>query len=191
MGFFSFLLGCKSIEKNKLIELTSNQEDNEGWKDLTFTIVEKEKLDSGFWNLKYQAKHDNITVGIRIYILDNLEGGIKDSEIDNSKFYNEVIIFESIGEETNKLIEIISQLYNQPIVKEFSKERIYFTVFPLNQQKAKLVKGLYKFKLFYDDDNEKNMYSELYLNTNFQKNLIELNEKDEEYRENIVKILSN
>jgi hypothetical protein len=89
------------------------------------------------------------------------------------------------------LIEIISQLYNQPIVKEFSKERIYFTVFPLNQQKAKLVKGLYKFKLFYDDDNEKNMYSELYLNTNFQKNLIELNEKDEEYRENIVKILSN
>ena len=76
MGFFSFLLGCKSIEKNKLIELTSNQEDNEGWKDLTFTIVEKEKLDSGFWNLKYQAKHDNITVGIRIYILDNLEGGI-------------------------------------------------------------------------------------------------------------------
>ena len=45
-------------------------------------------------------------------------------------------------------------------------------------------------KCFFDENNEQNLYSEIFLNPNLKNGTLELNEKDEEYRMNIVKLLS-
>lgn len=147
-------------------------------------------MSNGFWNLLCKAKYHGDTVGLRIYILDGIEPGILETELDNSKFVSKGVTIESIGTESNKLIEIISKLYGVSLSKIFTSDSLQYTIFPLNKVKADLEKGRYHFKLFYDDENEKGLYSELYLNPNFPNGTIEINEKDEAYRENIVKSMT-
>ena len=61
MRFLSSVFGFS--QNNNLIELTSNQDTEEGWKDLIFTIREKEKMDNGFWSLTCKANFKNQIVG--------------------------------------------------------------------------------------------------------------------------------
>ena len=72
-------------------------------------------------------------------------------------------------------------------IQKFTNQKLIFTVFPLNDKVAKLEKGKFKFKVFYDDSNEKNLYSEFYINIDLNNKILELNEKDQDYRENILK----
>jgi len=189
MGLFSLFPWSESSSQNsELIEITDFQDDD-GWQDLVFTITEKE-LKNGYWNLKCQGKYKGIKVGFRVFIIEGIEPGIVPEGLDNSKFVFEAIQIESIGKESDGLIQIMSKLYGQPEKKAFTDKKLVFTVFPLNEQKAELEAGRFRFKLFYDDADEKGLYSEIYLNPNLPNSTIELKEKAEEYRENIIKAFS-
>ncbi|MGS2765135.1 hypothetical protein [Sinomicrobium sp. M5D2P9] len=188
MGFLSRVFGF-SQNKN-LVELTSNQDAEEGWQDLIFTITEKEKLDNGFWGLICKAKYENQVVGLKINIVDGIPAGIVNEEIDNTSFVANGVEIHSIGKESDKLIEVISKLYGQPKKTKFTEEKLTFTVFPLNKEKGILENGRFHFKLFFDENDEPNLYAEIFLNPDLKNGTVALNEKDEEYRLNIVKLLS-
>jgi len=188
MGFLSSIFGFS--QNTNLIELTSNQDAEEGWKDLIFIITEKEKLDNGFWSLTCKANYGNQTVGIKINISDGIPAGIVNDEIDNTRFFSKGVEFQSIGKESDKLIEIISKLYGLPTKNKFTSEKLTFTAFPLNKEKAILENGRFHFKIFFDENDERNLYAEIFLNPDLKNGTVELNEKDEEYRANIVKLLS-
>jgi hypothetical protein len=53
-----------------------------------------------------------------------------------------------------------------------------------------LDKGYYKFKLFFDPSDELGLYCELYLNINLPDKEVELREKDQEYRENLIRAMT-
>ena len=188
MGFLSSVLGFG--QNNNLVELTSKQDAEEGWQDLIFTITEKEKLKNGFWTLTCKAKYKNQIVGLKINISDGIPAGIVNEEIDNTSFTKKGVEIHSIGNESDKLIEVISKLYGQPKKTKFSSEKLIFTAFPLNKEKAILENGRFHFKLFFDENDKRNLYAEIFLNPDLKNGTIELNEKDEEYRVNIVKLLS-
>lgn len=191
MGFLSALFGCKSSgQKSQLTDLTANQIEEEGWQDLILTITQKKLLETGYWDLICKAEYKGQVVGIRIYILEGLEPGIVGDGLDNTKFVREAVKIESIGEESNNFIKTVSKLYGQKESQSFSSELLVYTIFPLNEAKANLENGRFKFKLFFDDNDEKGLYSEIYLNPNFPNGTIELNEKDEDYRENIIKSMT-
>ena len=189
-GLFSSIFGCRpDSQSNDLITIIANQTDEEGWQDLIFNITEK-NLESNVWNLKCQGLYHGEKVGFRISILESIEAGINVDGIDNTKFLNSGIQIESIGEQSDKLIQILSKLYKQPISLKFTNERLDYTVFPLNREKANLENGRFHFKLFFDDEDERGLYSELFVNPNFPKETLEFNEKDMEYRTNIIKSMS-
>ena len=191
MGIFSSLFGSKANgQSTNLIELTSNQVEAEGWQDLIFKITEKQLQPDGYWNVTCKATHGNKIVGFRLFILEGLEAGIVNNEIDNTKFVREAVIIEGIGSESNQLVAVMSALYGKPTANRFTDEPLSYTIFPLNQQKASLNNGYFKFKLFFDDTEERGLYSEMYLNTNFPNGTVEFNEKDPEYRKNIIKHFS-
>lgn len=191
MGFLSTLFGYKSNgQKSELTDLTANQIEEEGWQDLILTITKKKLLETGYWDLTCKAKYKGQVVGIRIYILEGLEPGIVGDGLDNKKFVREAVKIESIGEESDNFIKIVSKLYGQQESQNFTDESLVYTIFPLNEAKADLENGRFKFKLFFDDNDEKGLYSEMYLNPNFPNGTIELNEKDEDYRKNIIKSMT-
>ena len=188
MGFLSSVFGFS--QNNNLIELTSKQDAEEGWQDLIFSITEKEKLDNGFWSLTCKAKYENQIVGLKINIADGIPAGIVNEEIDNTSFASKGVEIHSIGKESDKLIEVISKIYGQTNKSEFTSEKLTFTAFPLNKEKAILENGRFHFFLFFDENDERNLYAEIFLNPDLKNGTVELNEKDEEYRTNIVKLLS-
>jgi hypothetical protein len=63
-------------------------------------------------------------------------------------------------------------------------------MFSLNKDQAELSKGYFQFKIFVDPYDSLGLYSELFLNVNLPKREVEINEKDWEYRESLVKVLT-
>ena len=201
MGIFSFLCSCKNnninaqdsrkYENIKLEDITSRFDPEEGWNDI-FLKITSETITKTTHIYIAKGLYKDKAVGLQIEINSKISAGIVNGQIDNKNgFVTKGIQLKSIGEESDELIKALAELYKQPTTKGFTKEIISATAFSLNEKPADLDKqDSYKFKLFFAENDEK-LYSELYLNINTQTGEIELNEKDEGYREPILKLLTN
>jgi hypothetical protein len=195
MGLFSFLFGCKNTDKTqqtnaqvKLENITARLDPQEGWQDIFLKITSDTKTDSSHI---YIAKglYFNKTVGVQIEVSSEIGAGIINGELEgDSGFVSNAVQLTSIGQESDELVKALAELYDFPTNKGFTKETIPTTAFSLNETPVNLDKnGYYKLKLFFGEDDE-NLYSELYLNINTEEKEIEIHEKDEEYREPIIKV---
>ena len=196
MGLFSTLFGCgqnndKKQQTNspKLADITSRTDTSEGFSDIFLTITSSIKTDTTNIYIG-QGLYKNKLVGLKFEINSKLPFGItSDGEI-NSKggFVRKGVKFISIGQESDELINALSDLYNEPIKKLFSKNIISATVFSLNKTDADFSKNdYYKFKLFFNDDGDENSYAEMFFNVNTAEQIIELHEKDHDYRKPLLK----
>lgn len=199
MGLFSFLLNnknndCKAQTDNsnliKLEEITSRINIEEGWKDIFLKIIKDTKTDTSHI---YIAKglYKNKKVGIQIIISSKISAGIINGKPDSKVgFMTNAVQIKSIGKESDELVKVLAELYNYPTKNGFTKHTISATAFSLNEKPVNLdVKDYYKLKLFFSEDDE-NLYSEIFLNINTRNKEIELNEKDEGYREKIIGIFT-
>ena len=199
MGLFSFLFGCKNNDKNtqrnnseniKIEEITSRINAEEGWSDIFLKIIEDTKTDTAHI---YIAKglYNSKTVGLKIEVSSKIGAGIVDGK-PNGKvgFVANAVQLKSIGQESDELVKAIAELYKQATDKGFTKQTISATAFSLNEKSVNLdKKDYYKLKLFFEEDDE-NLYSEIFLNINTDKREIEIHEKDEDYREPLIKVLT-
>ncbi|GAB2832504.1 hypothetical protein GCM10027043_38540 [Ferruginibacter profundus] len=196
MGFFSTLFGCgQNNNKNqqptsqKLADIISRTDTSEGFSDIFLTITSSTKTDST--NIYVgQGLYQGKPVGLKFEVNSKLPFGITSDGQINSKggFVRKGVKFISIGQESDELINALSELYNEPIKKPFSKNIITATVFSLNQQDADFDKnGYYKFKLFFNDDGDESTYAEMFFNINTTEQIIELHEKDHDYRKPLLK----
>jgi len=191
MGLLGSLFGCGDKKSNKtdnLIEITSKTED--GFQDLVLTVVESNQLDDGTFEIFAKGKNNNENVGLRIKVKNKLKPGFNGGEVDNTAFESNGVTFYSIGQESDNLIRGLSLLYNFPTEKKFSVNHVTFDIFSLNEVQADLEKGYFRFKLFFDPNDDFGLYSELYLNVNLPDSEVEIHEKDVEYRENLINAMT-
>jgi hypothetical protein len=196
MGLFSTLFGCgQNNNKNqqpssqKLADITSRTDTREGFSDIFLTITSRNNTDST--NIYVgQGLYKNKPVGLKFEVNSKLPFGITPGGEINSKggFVTNGIKFISIGQESDELINALSELYNEPLKKTFSKKTISATVFSLNKKDTDFSKNdYYKFKLFFNDDGDENTYAEMFFNINTNEQIIELHEKDHGYRKPLLK----
>jgi hypothetical protein len=198
MGILSFLLGCKNKNSNsqqvndhenvRLEEITSRIDPEEGWFDIFMQIISEVKTDSSHIYITKGLYKENV-VGLQIEINSNIGAGIVNGELNGKTgFCSNAVNLQSIGVESDNLIKALAELYQVPITKDFTKKPITANIFSLNDRVVNLdKKDYYKLKLFFEEDNEE-LYSEIYLNINTERREIEIHEKDEEYREPIIKV---
>jgi hypothetical protein len=200
MGFFSFLFGCKNNDSNaqtnnvnntKLEDITSRIDPAEGWSDIFLKITEDTKTDTSHIYI-VKGLYKNKTVGLQVEISSKIGAGIVDGKPDGKAgFVANAVQLKSIGQESDELVKALAELYKQPTDKGFTKQTISATAFSLNEKSVNLDKNnYYKLKLFFAEDDE-NLYSEIFLNINTDKREIEIHEKDESYREPIIKVWTN
>jgi hypothetical protein len=200
MGLFSFLFGCKKNNSNsqtnnsdhaKIEEITSRINPEEGWSDIFLKITEDTKTDTSHI---YTAKglYNNKSVGLRIEVSSKIGAGVVNGIPDgNAGFVGNAVQLQSIGQESDELVKALAELYKHTTDKGFTKQTISATAFSLNEKSVNLEKkDYYKLKLFFAEEDE-HLYSEIYLNINTDKREIEFHEKDEEYREAIIKVWTN
>lgn len=197
MGLISFLFGCSNhdnkttknnLKSSKLEEITSRIDPEEGWVDVFLKITKDTKTDSSHIYI-VKGLYKGKTVGLQIEVSSKIGAGFIDGVPDaNSGFITKAVQLKSIGQESDELIRAMATLYNQPTDKGFTKQIISATAFSLNEKPVNLDENdYYNLKLFFAEDDE-NLYSEMFLNINTAKGEIEFNEKDEEYREPILKV---
>ena len=196
MGLFSTLFGCgQNNDKNqqtnspKLTDITSRTDTSEGFSDIFLTITSSSKTDTTHIYIG-QGVYKSKLVGLKFEINSRLPFGItSDGKINsNGGFVRKGVKFISIGQESDELINALSDLYKEPTRKPFSKKTISATVFSLNQQDADFdTNGYYKFKLFFNDDGDENTYAEMFFNINTTEKIVELHEKDHDYRKTLLK----
>lgn len=187
MHFFKSPFGKK--DNSLPVKLTSRIRRRNGWKDLTFSVTGKQQHPDGFLILTCKALYKKEVVGFKLQIINGMRPGIIGDEIDEEAFTPDGIVMHSIGNESERIPAIISDIYNTKASNKYSGA-INFLTFSLNDTQAWLETGKYDFKVFFDHNDELELYTELYINVNLPEMVVEINEKDHEYRQNIVNILS-
>ncbi len=186
-------LGCFSREQPKtksnvksVVELKDKMTLS-GFANFPLTIVnKKEKGDYFEYLTKVTAFGD--TVALKVSLKKDISAGFVDGKSVNI-FLQEGIILESMGKRSDRLLSFLSTVFklNQNNLK--LKERQIFTCANLNQEDVDYDKGNSRFKIFLEDEGGD--YAELFVNFNFAKNEINLDEKDTSYRAALIKLLSN
>ena len=192
------LINCNSSQKvdsnkgNKtaLEEITAHMEKGGGFCDVFLHIVADKKTDkSHIYTVKglYKGK----TVGLQAEVKNGIGAGLSSEGITSAAFKDDGIVLSSIGQESDEFVKALSSLYKLPATKPFSKKSIKPAAVSLNESAVDFNSNKrYAFKLFFEADASGNV-PELFFNLDLAKQIIELNEKDEEYREGVIKALTN
>lgn len=105
-------------------------------------------------------------------------------------FIKNALIIKSIGSESDDFLKALSKIYGFPTKNKFKNVIQVPTIFSLNKQKVNLDNvGYSHFKAFLEEDNQ-NDYCEIFFNIDSKKQIIELHEKDMDYRKLIIKAFS-
>ncbi len=189
-------LGCSNASRTtvssgiQLEEIVKEEIEEEGFVDVYLKIVSDTKTDSSHI---YVAKglYKKHVLGLEIEVRSNLPAGLVDGSLGaEGAFASQGVRIKSIGAESDTFIGALSELYGFPTHKNFSSKTITGTLYSLNDQVANLEKSdYYKFKVFFEEDNDA-LYSEVFLNINTANQEIEWREKDPEYREQLIEILT-
>ena len=172
-----------------LKEITALTDPEEGWKDIFLHIIESNE-DDNWVSFKCKGLYNGDDVGLEVLVRKNMEAGLLTTKVNEEAFYRDGICFYSIGVDSDNLLKALSTLYEFPTDKSFSKSVTGAMTFSLNEVDVDLkMKKKYDFKMFFNDQSE-TLYCEIFCNIDLDKMIVELREKDEEYRENLIKTFS-
>jgi len=183
MGFLNFIKG-----QNNLKQIDISEESDFVDLQLTITKYWQDEHKNHICQVKGLWQKD--TVGFEIAFRSDLQLGIIDGEVDKTRFYKQGINFYSVGALSNNFIKALTGLYKTDNKSLMMIEKVESTTFVLDGQPEKFDSDYIKTKIFFDDMDEKGFYSEWYVNVNLKNKILELKEKDSEYRENIINMLT-
>lgn len=189
MSFFNNLLSSLkgNRKKSSLIDIRETIQDDT-FCDIQMSITEKGK-DNTYNVFIIKGTYNGNVVGLQIRIITKMPFGIsKEGNVNTETgFVPQGLIISTIGKETELFLKALAELYNIPNNRTFSTSEITATVFSLNSTDTDLnTPGYYKFKIFFNEDEDESLYSEMYMNINISEGIFELHEKDPEYRTAII-----
>ncbi len=187
-GLLSLLFGsCSKPQPRQappqpLREITTGTED--GFVDLSFAIHSHERLPDGSEILSGYGTHHGREVGVAITLGTNWKPG----KLGPSVVYTGTVTYRSLGPPSDALIQALDELYSTKLQPTIMRPTTIFTAISLEGEPADLAKGPTKFKLFFESDSE-DRYAEFYTNIDLANGVLQIREKDPDYRSPLVKAL--
>ncbi len=166
-------------------EVVVGEED--GFVDLTFTISNSKKLESGSYEVVVKGNLKGDIVGFAIELLpswnpQSVEG------IDDPFYWGEAF-FKNTGEESVAFIRSLASLYGATVSGASVSNEVYAQVVGLACNPEQLEVSPCKMKFFFNPDGEEALYSEVFINIDLSENKLEFNEKDNDYRTPLLRSL--
>jgi hypothetical protein len=167
-------------------EITADSEDG-GFVDLGFAIRSQETLPDGSQALHVYGVHHGREVGITVVLGTQWKAGALGPDVPLVT-YRGTVTYRSLGVPSDALLQILDQLYATKLQLTTMRPTTAFTAISLGGEPADLAKGPTKIKLFFESDAE-DRYAELYTNIDLANGVLQIHEKDPEYRSALVKAL--
>lgn len=170
--------------------LTQNSE--EGFVDCIFR-VDRLKSDNDYYYFNLLASHDEERVGFAVKLVKHVGPGFDENmDLIHDHVYRPGVSFRSLGAISDRLVNVLAQLYglNQAGLRMAPEET--FTAIALQQTDTDLETCGVKFKLFGKDQGEfdQDRYYESFFNVDFPGGFVSWNEKDPDYRVTLIKGIS-
>lgn len=167
-------------------ELVIVKDDEEGWgTDIRLSIVKAEKTDT-LITYFVSSHYDGRIIGFKM--------SIPSSPPKNGSDLAQILTFTSIGVASDYFISTLSKLYKQKVDQDIhfisskgvafidldALAKSQFGNVPVNKTSAK------EMKIFFEAENPDDN-AELYININEKEHWVEIKEKDEGYRKQVIK----
>jgi len=157
----------------------------EGFVDTSLRIVKHRRLADGGHTFHVRAKAGDATVG---FVIDVSADWRPDTLGDSIPVFWGSVQYRSLGPESNAFVRHLAQAYGRPVARSVMPQETHFAAIALSGNPMTFEGGKVNMKLFYESDNE-DLYAEVYTNLNPKERLAEFREKDEGYRDNLIRAL--
>jgi hypothetical protein len=167
-------------------EITSDGQE-EGLLDLVFGLENHNELPDGTQQLVAVGRAGDHEVSFRA----DLGASWRRSTLEDTSFRMSqgTVTLRSLGPRSDRLIGALQSLYDTHLGLTTMASEIAFTAVSLEGDPADLRGGPLKLKLFFEGDDEDD-YAEIYLNVDMDRARVDLNEKEPEYREPLLRALA-
>lgn len=171
----------------KYCSLESNNED--GFKDLALTVTKFKKKPFGDFYIEGHAEYSGKNVGIGLYVRHDMRGMIN-NDISTLKCYNDGVRFVSLGACSDEFLKAVNEIYGFERREIKFKSSFSAVCAALGGNPRNIKKEYVQFKCFFNTEDNDNNYAEVYVNIDIPNLKVMIDEKDEDYRENIIRSLS-
>ena len=164
----------------------------EGFIDCVLRIVERSETPTHYL-LTLRAVHEGQVVGFAARIIKGIQAGLDSkANLIQSHVYRNGVTFIRTGEESYRLIAGIFRLYGEKTRPLRMVEREPFTVIALHQGTINIDNQPVKIKLFGRDAEpiDNTTYYESFFNIDLKAGFVFWNEKDQEYRQPLIRALA-
>ena len=169
-----------------------DQFSEEGFIDCVFTI-ERLRRDAKYYYFHMSASFDGEPVGIDVRVVQGVKAGFDaNMELNKEHVYYEGVQFNRSGRESDRLISALARLYKFEPAPARMASAESFTAIALHQGEIDMESQAVKIKIFGNDgeSDDEDDYYESFFNLDLRNGLVFWNEKDQEYRDPLVRSLS-
>lgn len=167
----------------------------EGFIDCVLEI-QNLRSDDQHYHFHMAASFDGEPVGVNVRVVKGVKAGFDaNMELNREHVYYEGVMFSRSGPESDRLLAALTQLYEMEATNERMKKAESFTAIALHKDDIDMERQAVKIKIFGNDqdsdDEDEDDYYESFFNLDLPNGLVFWNEKDQDYREPLVRSLSN
>jgi hypothetical protein len=168
-----------------------DQFSEEGFVDTVLRISNLAETESAY-RFHLAASHKGDVVGLDVSVVKGIQGGFDSSmKLNAAHVYREGIRFYRSGPESDRLITALASLYGQGDKQLRMRDETRFTGIALHQGAIDIGRQPVKIKLFgHDQEADDKDYNESFFNLDLSNGFVFWNEKDQEYRQPLIRVLS-
>lgn len=155
--------------------------------DVQIPIVALDFASDGTATIIAQGDYRGHAAGVEIWIRGLMKPGLVDGDVDATAFYDKGIVLRAANHKTGHLAVIFSELYKTSVAAAEPLPQLDLTCIALDGNPVSINTQHLNFKVFHDDEEKLGLYFELFLHVDVPAGYVRFDEKDEEYRENVVK----
>ncbi len=164
----------------------------EGFIDCVF-VIQKLRRDSKHYYFHMAASFNGEAVGADVCVAKGIKAGFDSNmELNREHVYYSGVQFSRSGPESDKLLSAIARLYQLRSASGRMTDAESFTAIALHQGEMDMELQAIKIKIFGNDGEsaDEDDYYESFFNLDLPNGLVFWNEKDQEYREPLIRSLS-
>ncbi|HEX7287918.1 MAG TPA: hypothetical protein VF532_17145 [Candidatus Angelobacter sp.] len=155
--------------------------------DVQVPIVSANTTTDGRTVIITQGEHRGRSVGVELSVRGQMKPGIVGDDIDKTAFYGSGVIVRGMGDITRHLADLFSEVYIIPATNAEPLQQLDLTTIALDGDPMLIETEHLNFKVFHDAEDKVGLYFEMFLHIDIPSGYVRFDEKDEEYRVNVVR----
>jgi len=190
--FFAATLAISALAQDAMLPDVRCDSAAEGFCDIALAVRQKSTEQDGTLMITAAGKHKNASLELQIAIAPEMKRGEMNPMTEAPQTYSlrrGGVRFKRTGEASDRLVARIAELYGAKVSPHAMDSDIHFTAYAFRGDPEKIASHEVLFELYHDDPANQVPQCELLLDVNLPAGEIRIREKNQDFRQCVVRIL--